>query len=150
MVRTDASETPRARPHERFGRVVNLTPDAVTEFARAAGDANPLHHDATYAAGTRFGRPIASGPHTSALLMACTATHFARTGAMLGLGFTFDFRRPVWADETVRIEWLVVGVRIRSTDPGAGDIVELRGRLQGSDGRTAVGAKGRVLLVDAL
>ena len=31
-----------------------------------------------------------------------------------------------------------------------GDVVELRGRIKGADGRTAVGAKGRVLVTDAL
>jgi hypothetical protein len=31
-----------------------------------------------------------------------------------------------------------------------GDVVELRGRIRGADGRTAVGAKGRVLVTDAL
>jgi hypothetical protein len=31
-----------------------------------------------------------------------------------------------------------------------GDIVELRGRIKGADGHTAVGAKGRVLVTDAL
>jgi 3-hydroxybutyryl-CoA dehydratase len=31
-----------------------------------------------------------------------------------------------------------------------GDIVELRGRIQGQDGRTALGAKGRILITDQL
>lgn len=138
----------RARPGERFSSEVTLTPESVSAFARSAGDLNPLHHDAEHAARTRFGGLIASGPQTSALLMSLTATHFSRAGAMLGLEFSFRFRRPVHADETVRLEWLIVSVR-----PSAklgGDLVELRGRLLDSSGRTAVGAKGRVLLMDAL
>ncbi len=31
-----------------------------------------------------------------------------------------------------------------------GDVVELRGRIKGADGQTAVGARGRVLVTDAL
>jgi len=31
-----------------------------------------------------------------------------------------------------------------------GEIVELRGRIKGQDGRTALGAKGRVLVTDQL
>src|SRR5262249_62125449 len=78
---------------------------------RRAGDGNPIHHDPVYAAGTRFGRPIASGAQTTGLLMGLTATHFSRESAMLGLDFWFRFRRPVFVDETVRLEWLVIAVR---------------------------------------
>jgi acyl dehydratase len=60
-------------PRERFSSEVTLTPAMVGEFAKAAGDDNPLHHDAAFAASTRYGRPIASGTHTTALLLGLTA-----------------------------------------------------------------------------
>jgi 3-hydroxybutyryl-CoA dehydratase len=63
---------------------------------------------------------------------------------MVGLEFWVRFRRAVYADEKVRLEWLVV--RVHPHDRLAGDVVELRGRVQGQDGLTAVGAKGRVLV----
>ena len=138
----------RAVPRERFSSEVRLTPAAVQAFAHAAGDTNPIHHDADLAASTRFGRPTASGPHTTALLMALTAAHFSAKGAMLGLEFWVRFRRPIHAEETIRLEWMVVSVT--PNDKLRGDIVELRGRIQGQDGRTAVGAKGRVLVTDRL
>jgi len=140
--------TSTARPGERFSKEVALTPESVAAFARASGDENPLHHDAGYAAATRFGRPIASGPQTGALLMGLTASHFSSHGAMLGLEFSFRFKRPVYADETVRLEWLVVSVR--PSRRLGGDVVDLRGRLQDASGTTAVGAKGRVLLLESL
>ena len=59
-----------AHAHERFSSVVTLTPKAVADYAAAVGDTNPVHHDAAFAATTRYGRLIASGPHTSALLLA--------------------------------------------------------------------------------
>jgi len=31
------------RPHDRFSCEVTLTPDSVAEYARAAGDSNPVH-----------------------------------------------------------------------------------------------------------
>ena len=77
----------RAFPRERFSREVALSRAMVTEFAMAAGDNNPIHHDPVFAATTRFGRPTASGPHTTALLLALTASHFSQRGAMLGLEF---------------------------------------------------------------
>src|SRR5262252_8357696 len=138
----------RTHPRERFSSVVSLTPSTVVAFANAAGDNNPIHHDAEFAATTRFGRPTASGPHTTALLLALTASHFSRKGAMLGLEFWVRFRRAIYADETIRLEWLVI--KVTPNEKLRGEIVELRGRIQGEDGRTAVGARGRVLVTDRL
>jgi len=120
----------------------------VGAYARAAGDDNPVHHDPRFAASTRYGRVIASGTHTTALLLGLTASHFAKKGAMLGLEFWVRFRRPIYADETIRLEWLVV--KVTPNEKLHGDVVDLRGRIKGEDGRTAVGAKGRVLVADHL
>jgi len=138
----------RAHPHERFSSEVALTPAAVVEFANAAGDNNPIHHDPMFAATTRFGRPTASGPHTTALLLALTASHFSKNGAMLGLEFWVRFRRAIYADEKISLEWLVI--KVTPNEKLRGEVVELRGRIKGQDGRTAVGAKGRVLLTERL
>jgi acyl dehydratase len=138
----------RTFPRERFSSEVTLSPSAVVEFANAAGDNNPIHHDAEFAATTRFRRPTASGPHTTALLLALTASHFSKTGAMLGLEFWVRFRRPIYADETIRLEWMVI--KVTPNEKLQGDVVELRGRIKGQDGKTSLGAKGRVLLTDRL
>jgi 3-hydroxybutyryl-CoA dehydratase len=133
-----------AHPHERFSAQVTLDPATVSAFADSVGDNNPVHHDADHAAKSRFGRLIASGPQTTAHLLALTASHFSKRGAMLGLEFWVRFRRPVYADETITLEWLVVSVK-----PNArldGEIVDLRGRIRNENGETAVGAKGRVLV----
>jgi hypothetical protein len=82
----------RAYLRERFSSEVTLSPAMVVEFANAAGDNNPIHHDPKFAATTRFGRPTASDPHTTALLLALTASHFSKKGAMLGLEFWVRFR----------------------------------------------------------
>jgi acyl dehydratase len=145
----DQEEPPvRAFPRERFSSEVRLTPDAVIEFANAAGDTNPIHHDPLFAATTRFGRPTASGPHTTALLLALTAAHFSKKGAMLGLEFWVRFRRAIYADERIFLEWLVV--KVTPNEKFGGEVVELRGRILGQDGQTAVGAKGRVLVTERL
>jgi acyl dehydratase len=120
----------------------------VADFANAVGDNNPIHHDPEFAAHTRFGRRTASGPHTTALLLALTAAHFSKKGAMLGLEFWVRFRRPIYADETIRLEWMVV--RVTGNEKLRGEIVELRGRIQGQDGKTALGAKGKILVTDRL
>ena len=105
----------------------------------------PIHHDADFAATTRFGRMLAS---TTAHLMALTASHFSKRGAMLGLEFWSRFRQPIYADETITLEWLVVAVnQNRRLD---GEIIDLRGRIRKQSGETAVGAKGRVLVTAKL
>ena len=58
------------------------------------------------------------------------------------------FRRAVYADETIRLEWLVI--KVTPNRRLGGHIVDLRGRIRGQDGQTAVGAKGRVLIADRL
>ena len=67
---------------------------------------------------------------------------------MVGLEFWVGFRRPIYADELIKLEWLVIKVT-----PNAklrGDVVELRGRILGQDGKTSLGAKGRVLVTASL
>src|SRR5215468_3929942 len=137
-----------AYPHERFAVEVTLTPAMVAAYAAAAGDTNPVHHAPTFAATTRYRRLIVSGTHTTALLLGLTASHYSQHGAMVGLEFWVRFRRPIYADETIRLEWLVV--RVTPNEKLDGDVVDLRGRIRGENGETALGAKGRVLVTDQL
>ncbi|WGT61277.1 MaoC family dehydratase [Variovorax paradoxus] len=74
-------------PGYRFSRTHAFDEEQVRKFAEAAGDDNPLHHDAEFARGTRFGGLIASGTHTTSLLMGLTASHFAKKGNVLGINF---------------------------------------------------------------
>ena len=138
----------KAYPRERFSTEITLTPALVAAYAQAAGDTNPVHHDSEFAADTRYGRLIASGTHTTALLLGLTASHYSKQGEMVGLEFWVRFRRPVFADDTIRLEWLVV--RVTPNAKLRGDVVELRGRITTRGGETALGAKGRVLVTDRL
>lgn len=123
----------RAYARERFSSQVRLDQDSVARFALAAGDDNPVHRDPDFAASTRYGRPIASGTHTTALLLGLTAAHYSRKAAMVGLEFWVRFRRPIYADESIVLEWLVV--KVTPNDKLKGDIVELRGRIKGRTAR---------------
>ena len=120
----------------------------VSKYADAAGDSNPVHRDSGFAATTRYGRLIASGTHTTALLLGLTASHYSKRAAMVGLEFWVRFRRPIYADETIRLEWLVV--KVTPNPKLGGDVVELRGRIKNQNGETALGAKGRILVTDHL
>ncbi len=135
-------------PGQRFSSEVTLSPTLISEFAKAAGDYNPMHHDPQFAAKTRFKRLIASGTHMTSLLLGFSASYFSKHGSMIGLEFWQQFKRPVYADETINLEWLII--KVTPNKKLNGDVVELRGRIIGSDGHTAVGAKGRVLITDKL
>lgn len=132
------------QPHQRFSRSLTLSPATVSQYAMAVGDTNPLHHDARFAASSPYGALVASGTQTTALLLGLTASHFAAHGTMVGLEFWVQFRRPVLADETITVEWLVVKVEERPDRRAR--LVHLCGRVTGQQGRTAVGAKGLVLV----
>jgi 3-hydroxybutyryl-CoA dehydratase len=138
----------KAFPRERFVSDVTLTPAMVAAYASAAGDTNPVHHDSAFAAATRYGRPIASGTFTTALMLGLTASHYSKSAAMVGLEFWVRFRMPIFADETIRLEWLVV--KVTPNPKLDGDVVELRGRIRNQSGDTALGAKGRILVTDRL
>ena len=61
---------------DRFSREHTFTPQQVAAFAQAVGDDNPLHFDAAVATASSYGGLIASGTHTTALLLGLTASHF--------------------------------------------------------------------------
>lgn len=73
------------------------------DFARITGDAHPIHYDAEYAAGTRFGRPLAHGLLVAGY-SALGATELSASleesmVAMLEVGFSY--RKPVFADDVL-------------------------------------------------
>lgn len=128
----------------RFSTQVQLDAQSVSDFAKSAGDLNPIHHDNAYAKNSVYGGLIASGPQTSALLMSYTATYFSEFSPMVGLEFSFKFKSAVKADDQVKLEWMVL--KSRESRKFGGQIIELHGRMVDSSGKTAVGAKGKVLL----
>lgn len=136
----------KAQPGERFSEIIRLTPEDASAFALAARDHNPIHHDLEAAKRSRYQRLIASGTQTSSRLIALAATHFSRLGDMVGLEFSVKFHRPVYADDTILLEWQVVSVE-ESAFLG-GEVVDLRGRVSNSAREKVVSATGRVLVME--
>jgi hypothetical protein len=67
---------------------------------------------------------------------------------MLVLEFWVRLRRPIYADGKIFLEWMVI--KVTPNEKLKGDIVKLRGRINGEDGKTSLGAKGKVLVCDKL
>ena len=136
------------RVGERFVREVRWSADEIRHFADVAGDANPMHHDATYAASTPVGGLIASGTQTVSAMMGAFATWFTRRDDgiardALGMGFSFRLRAPVRADAPLRIEWEVVSREFRPKHGGF--VVTARGTASTPEG-VALEAEGTGLV----
>jgi len=58
---------------QRTSRSLTLTAEHVRKFAELSGDYNPLHFDAAFAAGTKFGRLVVQGGLTTGLVHALVA-----------------------------------------------------------------------------
>ncbi|XAH22736.1 MaoC family dehydratase [Xylophilus sp. GW821-FHT01B05] len=125
----------------RFGGAHTFDEAQVRAFANAAGDTNPLHHDAAFAEASRYGRLIASGTHTTALLLGLTASHFSQTHSIVGLSFSVELCRPVYVDATVWMEWEVM-----AATPGGccSQRLALRGSMRDETGAECVAAAGTV------
>jgi 3-hydroxybutyryl-CoA dehydratase len=84
--------------------------DDVREFALLSGDLNPVHLDEEYAKNTQFGRCIAHGMYTAALVSATVALKLPGPGSIY-LGQDMKFRAPVFIDDTITVEMEVESVR---------------------------------------
>lgn len=126
----------------RFSRSHVCHDSEARAFALACGDDNPVHHDAAYAAATRFGRPIVSGTYTVALLMGLAASHFARKGEVVGVRFQFELLLPVFPDERIDLAWEVAAIRPRRN----GRLLDLDGSIKNAAGQSCVRATGAVLV----
>jgi 3-hydroxybutyryl-CoA dehydratase len=77
-----------------------ITEESVLRFAELSGDSNPLHVDEKYAKQTRFGRPIAHGALTFAIISAALGTKLPGTGAIF-LKQSIEFIKPVYFGDTI-------------------------------------------------
>lgn len=84
--------------------------DDVVLFARISGDVNPIHLNEPYARTTQFGRRIAHGMYTSALVSAAVALRLPGPGSVY-LGQETRFSAPVFIDDTITVELEVESVR---------------------------------------
>jgi acyl dehydratase len=146
-MRSMTTEQYQALVGEAFSKEVLFDLPGIAEFARLCGDTNPLHHDAAYAAASRFGGIIASGPQVTSLMMAMIAAFFASRGPGVGLGFNFRLRSAVRAGETVTMRWRVTAVQAKRSL--GGHVISLEGEAVRPGGTVAVTATGEVLGMDA-
>lgn len=89
---------------------IRITDKMVRDFAELSGDRNPIHLDDAFAATTRFGRRIAHGMISAALVSRALATDLPGPGTVY-LGQTLKFTAPVFIEEEIEIVLIVASVR---------------------------------------
>lgn len=113
-----------------------VTEADVVQFAAFTSDMHPLHTDAEYCRGTRYGQRIAHGFLIASLAsgLSYRLRHTEGTVAA-NLGTTWKFQKPVFIDDTIHVEISIKEMRPSKSDPGTGivvrqyDVVNQRGEL---------------------
>jgi acyl dehydratase len=80
--------------------------------------------------------------------MGLVASYFSKTSAMLGLEFTFNFRKPVRPGDTLVLNWEVVAVTPKASLDG--EIVSLAGSIINQEGVEVLASTGKVLVTARL
>jgi 3-hydroxybutyryl-CoA dehydratase len=91
-----------------FGKTI--TADDVALFAKVSGDNQPLHLDPSFAAKTRFKKPIAHGMFSAGLISAALGTKLAPEFVAVYLTQQLRFRMPVNIGDTITAEVEVTAV----------------------------------------
>lgn len=94
---------------DRATRSITLTAEHVEAYARITGDRNPLHFDADFAAGTKFGRLVVQGGLTTGLLHALVAMDMPGPGTVF-LSQDWKFTAPVYIGDTITATATVLNV----------------------------------------
>ena len=95
---------------EKFSATKQITDQVVRAFAELSGDYNPIHLDEEFAAKTRFGRRIAHGMISGALISAVLGNEF-RARKIVYLSQTMKFVAPVFLDDTITASGTVSKIR---------------------------------------
>lgn len=123
-------------PGTREVTVRTITGDDVERFAQISGDLNPIHLDAGFAATTPFGRRVAHGLLTGAIV---SATHTNLTGpGFVYLGQELNFRAPVHIGDTLTTTVTVVEVKAAKRVLVLETVVTKQDGTRVLDGRSAL------------
>ena len=116
---------------QRASRSLTITAEHVSKFAEISGDYNPLHFDAAFAAGTRFGRLVVQGGLTTGLVHALVAMDMPGPGTVF-LSQHWKFTAPVYIGDTI-----IADAEVLSVHPSK-PVTELRVHITRADGTTVL------------
>lgn len=123
-----------------------VTETDVVSFAAWTGDYNPVHTDAEFARGTRFGERLAHGLLGVSLclgLMSRTGVFEGSAVALLGID-DWKFRLPVLIGDTVHARITILGTRLTSS--GSTGVVQRQFELVNQRGEVVQDGRMDVLV----
>ena len=88
---------------------VLITEKMIEDFAKVSGDFNPIHMDEEYAKTTRYGRRIAHGMLSAALISRVLAMRIDHGGIYLAQ--TMKFLHPIFIGDEVSVELRLTNLR---------------------------------------
>lgn len=112
-------------------RTITVTAEDVDAYGQLTGDYNPLHFDAEFAAGTRFGRLVVQGGITTGLVHALVAMDLPGPGSVF-LSQDWKFSAPVFIGDTI-----TATVEVRSMHPSK-PVTELGVRIARNGGEVVL------------
>lgn len=95
---------------DSFSRSREITDELVRAFAEVSGDHNPIHLDEEFAKTTRYGRRIAHGMLTGALISAVLGDELTER-KIVYLSQTLKFTAPVFIGDVVTASLTVKRIR---------------------------------------
>lgn len=93
-----------------FKATKRITDEVVQDFVKLSGDSNPIHTDEAFAAKSRFGRRIAHGMISGALLSSVLGTEFGEKQVVY-ISQTMRFLAPVYIDDIITATATVKHIR---------------------------------------
>jgi 3-hydroxybutyryl-CoA dehydratase len=126
---------------DNFSTSKQITDAVVRAFAELSGDFNPIHLDEEFARKTQFGKRIAHGMISGALISAVLGYEF-KERRVVYLSQTLKFVAPVFLDDTVTATATVIN--IRQDKP----IVTLKTVCAKQNGETVVEGEAVVKILD--
>ncbi len=125
---------------DNFSTDKQITDAVVRAFAELSGDYNPIHLDEEFAKTTQFGKRIAHGMISGALISAVLGYKF-KERRVVYLSQTLKFVAPVFLDDTVTATATVTN--IREDKP----IVTLETVCTNQNGETVVKGEAAVMIL---
>jgi len=125
---------------DKFSTSKQITDSVVRAFAELSGDYNQIHLDDEFAKKTQFGKRIAHGMISGALISAVLGYEF-KERKVVYLSQTMKFVAPVFIDDTVTATATVAN--IREDKP----IVTIETVCTNQNGDTVVTGEGKIMVL---
>jgi acyl dehydratase len=127
----------------RWGHTVTEADNAL--FTHLTHNTNPLHFDARYAAGSRWGRILVNSTFTLALVTGMSTTDVSQN-AMANLGWEkVRLPNPVFIGDTIYCQSEVLAKRVSKSHPEGG-IVTVRSLGVNQDGKVVIDLTRQVMV----